>query len=107
MDNEIVGTKDQSCLQTLGIIAGVILDGAVNTDLQHNDISGVSDSGVPDTDYVAPAIWIYDFSGPVASGNKVDYNKMSDNDYNVLNSSAGSNEIKHNKCNDPSSNCNF
>jgi parallel beta-helix repeat protein len=100
--NHIVGTKDQSCL-TFGLIAGIIIDGAVNSDVQHNDISGVSDSGV----HFTPAIWIFDFSGPVASGNTIDFNTMSNNDYNVLNFSTGKNEIEHNTCTDPSNNCNF
>ncbi|KAH8891179.1 pectin lyase-like protein [Thozetella sp. PMI_491] len=103
--NSIVGTKDASCLLSFGLIVGIVIDGASNTDVQHNDITGVSDSGTPD--YPAPAIWLYDYSGPVATGSIVDFNTLSGNDFNILNLSAGKNEIKHNTCTGPSDNCNF
>ncbi len=98
--NHIAATQDPACVAPggLGLSAGVIIDSATNTDVQHNDISGQGDGW--------PAILILDTSA-VASGSVVDFNSLSNNDYNIYLATSGTQEIKHNTCVNPATNCNY
>jgi len=103
--NHIVGSTNPDCL-TQFLAAGIVLDGASNAEVRHNDISGVTNNNVT-VPYSPPAVWFANFGGKDNLANTVDYNTMTNNNYNVLiSSNSGNNEIKHNVCKNPTAHCN-
>jgi parallel beta-helix repeat protein len=104
--NQIIGSTNPNCV-AIFLLAGIVVDGALNADIQHNDISGVTDGKNPDVPYLPPGIFVFNFSGFNASGNTIDFNNLSNNDMNIIYFTGGTNEIKHNTCINPTDNCNF
>jgi len=112
--NKISGLVDAArvvrCNNLLGINAGLVINAAINANVQHNDVTGVTDFGNPNGFGFAAAIMLLDDLSPQhnqVQGAKVDFNDLANNQFNVLMYTAGVNEVKHNTCTSPSDNCNF
>jgi parallel beta-helix repeat protein len=87
---------------------GIILDGAVNSEVRYNLIEGQTDGGLPGQ--VAAGLAIVDdrTTDPVAvaSGNVVTQNTLLNNDLGLLVNTTGTgNVIAHNKCSTPKELC--
>jgi nitrous oxidase accessory protein NosD len=100
-----IGASNPLC-QTLwdGTTGGILLDGATNSQVTHNDVSGITDYGNPNQ--TAYAIGIVDDPASVAAGNQVTHNTLWDNDLDLLVYTTGTNnEVAHNNCTTPAQLC--
>jgi nitrous oxidase accessory protein NosD len=98
-----IGATNPSCKTQPGFFGayGIIIDGAVNTDIRHNRITNQTDSGVADIFSAGLAIFDEPAVTPVAiaSGNVVKQNTLLNNDLDLLVFTSGtSNVITRNKC---------
>ncbi|EJT73600.1 hypothetical protein GGTG_07456 [Gaeumannomyces tritici R3-111a-1] len=104
-----IGPTNPFC--TFGFVSGIRIAGAVSTNAQHNTITGQTDFNFPDghgpSQSFGAGIAVYDFDakGAKATGNVVDFNKLSGNDIDIDTAFTGTNEIKHNTCTTPSTLC--
>ena len=91
------------CNVTLGG-GGIIIDGAIDSDVRYNLIEGQLAGG-----NAAGVIVLDDFTTDpvsVAQGNVVDYNTLKDNDFDIFNNSTGSgNVFVNNACSTPAELC--
>lgn len=87
-----------------GFAGGILIDGATDTDVQHNEVFGITDFG--NADQTAYGIAIVDEAGAVSSGNTVTHNTLYNNDLDILfNTTGTNNEVAHNNCTTPSQLC--
>jgi hypothetical protein len=100
-----IGPNNPQCPGQFGNYSGgILIDGAINTDVSHNHISGFTGYGNPDE--IAYGIGIADETGAIATGNHVTYNTLYDNDLDILFFTSGTgNEIAHNNCTTPANLC--
>jgi hypothetical protein len=107
--NKISGLIDPARCAAEFFITGIALQGTINANLQHNDITGVTDGGHPTGLGIVPAIGIFDdFEGHVATGSTIDFNNLTNNAANIfLGFTSGKHEVKHNTCFNPSNFCNL
>jgi nitrous oxidase accessory protein NosD len=92
-----VGTSNPLCQAFFGgFSGGILIDGATNAEVRHNDVSGISDYG--NVNQTAYGIGVVDEPGLVASGNQITHNTVTGNDVDLLVVATGSNEVAHNKC---------
>ncbi|KAB5546838.1 pectin lyase fold/virulence factor [Coniochaeta sp. 2T2.1] len=104
-------TKSNPLCQTefFGFTGGILIEGATNSEVRHNDVSGMSDYGNPVPEQIAVGIAIIDDTdgtGAVAKGNQVTHNTLYDNEQDILVATTGpGNEVAHNKCNTPAELC--
>ncbi|KLU92938.1 hypothetical protein MAPG_11886 [Magnaporthiopsis poae ATCC 64411] len=97
-----IGATNPFC--TFGFVSGIRIAGAVNTNVQHNTISGQTDFGFPDgrgpgqSFGAGIAVYEFDAKSAKATGNVVDFNKLSGNDIDIDTAFTGTNVIKHNIC---------
>ncbi|KAB5559640.1 pectin lyase fold/virulence factor [Coniochaeta sp. 2T2.1] len=104
-------TKSNPLCQTefFGLTGGIVIQGATNSEVRHNDVSGISDYGNPVPELIAFGIGIVDDTngtGAVAKGNQVTHNTLYDNELDILVFTTGSgNEVAHNNCTTPAELC--
>jgi parallel beta-helix repeat protein len=99
-----IGSSNALCNPIFnGNATGILIDGATNTDVKHNQVTGTDDGGYPDS--IAAGIAIIDSPSQVAKGNEVTHNTLSNNEQDLLVVSAGKNEVAHNTCTTPSNLC--
>jgi len=91
-----IGPTNPLCLGAGAWNPGIVLDGATNSEIHRNDVSGTAD-GNPD--WPATGILIRNSDkGVVATGNSVTFNDLKDNEADVADISTGHNEVKQNHC---------
>ena len=108
--NKITNTNPRCNFGNFALVSGIRILGARNTNVQRNDISGISDFNFPDEYNIGAGIAVYDDtlfggSGAIATGNKINANDFSHNDKDIDVYSTGSNEFKRNKCTTPAEYC--
>ncbi|RKU42609.1 hypothetical protein DL546_005112 [Coniochaeta pulveracea] len=92
-----VGAANPLC-QTLfgGFAGGILVNGATNAGVRHNDVSGISDFG--NVNQTAYGIGLVDDPQSVATGNQITHNTVVGNDVDLLVVASGKNEVDHNNC---------
>ncbi|OIW30457.1 pectin lyase-like protein [Coniochaeta ligniaria NRRL 30616] len=100
-----IGPSNPLCqTQFGGFSGGILVDGATNAEVRHNDVSGITDYGNPNQ--TAYGIGIVDEPGTTATGNQVTHNTLYNNDLDILFFTLGTdNEVAHNNCTTPSELC--
>ena len=101
------GNPTCATIDELGI-NGITIDGAINTDVCHNLIEGLTVGGLPNKTAVGVAILDDATTDPVsiASGNKVIENILRNNDLDIFVQTEGpGNIIENNQCSTPSDLC--
>ncbi|KAK5996545.1 hypothetical protein PT974_01880 [Cladobotryum mycophilum] len=82
---------------------GIMIGGAVNSEVSYNDITGINDQG--NATNTAAGILIFDDPTSVSNGNVIEFNNLANNEQDILNVSKGKNTIKKNKCKTPGNLC--
>lgn len=100
--NKFNGTNPICVFAGLGSI-GIAVVGATNTNVQHNDVSGISDGKIPDN--IAAGIALFDAPPTNATKNTVVFNTLQNNDVDLEVLAAGPNNIAHNICSQPGPGC--
>jgi len=100
--NHIDGTNPICVSAGLGSI-GIVVDGATNTNIQHNHVSGISDGNIPDN--AGAGILIFDDPSANATENTIVFNTLQNNDVDLEIFAAGPNNIAHNICSQPGPGC--
>jgi len=91
-----IGPTNPLCVGEGAWNPGIVLDGATNSEIHRNDVSGTVD-GNPD--WPAAGILIKNSEkGLVATGNSVSFNDLSTNEADVVDISTGHNEVTKNHC---------
>ncbi len=108
-DNHINGTNPR-CLDENArfFVVGIVLSGAVNTEVRRNRVEGQTAGGLPNGSAAGLAVVDDDTTGAAPSGNVVTQNTLSNNDLDLFVRNTGTgNVIKHNKCtsSDPAGLC--
>lgn len=100
-----IGPSNPLCqTQFGGYSGGILIAGATNAEVRHNDVSGITDYGNPNQ--TAYGIGIVDAPPAIAAGNQVTHNTLYNNDLDILFFTNGAdNEVAHNNCNTPSELC--
>lgn len=92
-----VGAANPLCQASFGGFAGgILISGATNAEIRHNDVSGISDFG--NVNQTAYGIGLVDDPKSLASGNQITHNTVFGNDVDLLVVATGENEVAHNKC---------
>ena len=94
-----IGPTNPKCGTAFGFSSGIVLFGAIDTQVEHNDIKGQTLGASATPTNAGAGIAVLDVPGSPATGNRIIRNEAFDNDVDLANGAASTtNVFKKNKC---------
>jgi len=101
-----IGPTNPNCATAFGVASGILVYGASNTDVDHNDVTGQTLGAADTPENFAVGIGVFDAPGFLAVGNQVNRNDLTHNDLDLALLSGGTgNVFKANTCTTPAALC--
>ena len=94
-----IGPSNPNCATAFGFSSGIVVFGAIDTQVEHNTIKGQTLGSAATPTNAGAGIGVFDTPGSPASGNQIIRNDATNNDIDIAFSASGTNIVfKKNTC---------